>query len=140
VIHQIRTLPGLERFMLGETYEAMCQVTTDHPAVVLVGTRGYFYALIIESGRVCGDGPLKLDLTAENLKFDLVSQVQRSHRGVPVPETRNADDRGMQVTRNSTLLDRYLQVLWLKIVKPVFKVLQLQVCISMSGKSYFHER
>jgi tetratricopeptide (TPR) repeat protein len=134
LIHQIRSLPGLERFMLGETYEAMCQVTTDHPAVVLVGARGYFYALIIKSGRICGDGPLKLDLTAENLRFDPVSQEQRSHRGAPMPEIRNADDRGMQITRTSTPLDRYLQVLWLKIVKPVFKVLQLQVCISMSGR------
>jgi hypothetical protein len=131
VIRHIRTLPGLERFMLGETYDALCKVTVHHPAVVLVGARGHFYALIIFSGQVCGNGPLKLDLTEADLEMKSVDSKQSPHRGAPAPEVGNVNDRGLKSNQKVTLLDRYLQFLWLKIVKPVLDVLQLQVFMHM---------
>jgi hypothetical protein len=47
LIQQIRLLPGLERFMLGESFETLCTTAAGHPIVVLVGARGRYHALII---------------------------------------------------------------------------------------------
>jgi hypothetical protein len=109
-------------------------VTVYHPAVVLVGARGHFYALIILSGQVCGNGPLKLDLTEAQLEMTSIHREQMPHRGAPAPEVSNSDDRGMRFRQKVSPLDLYLQYLWLKIVQPVFGVLQLQVCVRTSNR------
>jgi hypothetical protein len=129
VIHQIRTVPGLERFMLGESCATLCRVTTHHPAVVLVGARGHFYAFIIAFGQVCGDEPLKLDLTDSLLNISSVYGQLSSQRGSSDSNIVERHERAMQVGRSSTLLDYYLQSLWLRVVKPVLNVLQLKVCM-----------
>jgi hypothetical protein len=126
-LHQIRALPGLNRFMLGETYETILTVAVDHPAVVLVGARDYFYALIISAGQLCGNTPLKLNLKETDLEDMSVYKQQSLHRGASPPELLNSmNDRSMRFQRKSPQ-DHFLQVLWLKIVKPVLDVLQLQV-------------
>jgi tetratricopeptide (TPR) repeat protein len=127
VIRQIRAEPGLERFMLGETCETLCGVAIHHLAVVLVGGHGRFYALIIRHGQICGNGLLKLDLTEEILDNASVYERLTSQRGDMTPKVIEGPERGMQVLRTLTPLDHYLRSLWLKVVKPVLDVLQLQV-------------
>jgi hypothetical protein len=48
---EIRALPGLDRFMLGETFETLRTTALHYPVIVLVSAREYFYALIIASSK-----------------------------------------------------------------------------------------
>jgi hypothetical protein len=127
-IRDIRALPGLGSFMLGETWECLSAVAKDHPVAVLVGARGYFYALVISSGRLCGDSPLKLDVTEEQIQYAPMYGVQRPHRGAPAPNKLDDSERGARILRTEPL-HQYLQFLWTKVVKPVLDALHLKVRI-----------
>jgi hypothetical protein len=67
IFREVRAMPGLERFMLGSTFEQLREVAQEHPVVVLVAARGYAYALII-SDDAAQDTPhaLQLDISLTN--------------------------------------------------------------------------
>jgi hypothetical protein len=73
LVREIRALPGLDRFMLGESFESLCAVALKYPAVVLVNARAHSYALILSAGprSVVQDSNrcslLRLDATAEEI-------------------------------------------------------------------------
>jgi hypothetical protein len=69
LVREIRALPGLSRFMLGETYEALCGTASNYPVITLVGARGRFYALVIASSQVHNPLLLPLDLTEEDCEY-----------------------------------------------------------------------
>jgi hypothetical protein len=50
VLREVRAIPGLERFMLGETFARLSSAAFHHPIVVLVGAHGRSYALLLASG------------------------------------------------------------------------------------------
>lgn len=68
IVREIRALPGLDRFMLGETYEDLCKVATAHPVVVIVGARSHTYALIINPEHIEVPELLELHLNAPQLQ------------------------------------------------------------------------
>lgn len=134
ILREIRAVPGLQRFMLGETLESLLTVSSDHPVVVLAGSRGRFYAIVMAHGRIQGEGPLELQLKRDDLPISRAGATP-AHRGGCALTFDDTDDtqntataRGM---RRPSLFDRYLETLWNHIVKPVLDLLQLQVRIHM---------
>jgi hypothetical protein len=115
---EIRALSGLDldHTMLGETYKTMCAAASAHPVVVLVGTRGHYYALIIATSQPQGHISLPLNLTgeeAQSLAFDYLSF--------------HMSTRASKRTGRIVRLDRRLEILWHRVVKPVIDRLDLKV-------------
>jgi hypothetical protein len=131
LVREIRALPGLDRFMLGETSETLRTVASDHPVVVLVGAHGHYYALIIASSLVQGHALLVLDISDEHVNsMSFRSSATRSHRGVDlVEDLPSAVERlslGKRIPSRPEPLSRYLKNLWLRVVKPVLDYLGLK--------------
>jgi tetratricopeptide (TPR) repeat protein len=127
VIREIRALPGLDRFMLGETFETLRTVASDHPVVVLVGARGDYYALIM-SPSLAQEALLSLNLTSDDEMTLLFTKTsRRQSRGGLADEP--GVDRGLRIITPSGTdsLGRQFKVLWNKVVKPVFDHLDLKV-------------
>jgi hypothetical protein len=132
VIREIRALPGLERFMLGETFETLRTTASNHPVVVLVGAHGHFYALLLAASLAKGHVVLSLDLSDENLtSLSFTRRSARARRSdVTSKETQEEGDRaGLKKTERASfkLLGGQLQTLWHKVVKPVLAHLGLEV-------------
>jgi hypothetical protein len=132
LIREIRVLPGLDRFMMGETYKTLCTAASNHPVVVLVGSHGHYYALIIAASLVLGYVLLPIQLNVEDvqhLSFEHISP--RPQRCGPTPEDKQPEEQrmsfGVSAHRRSGPLDLLLKALWYKVVEPVFDVLELKV-------------
>jgi hypothetical protein len=133
ILHEIRRMPGLERFMQGSTFETLRQVARRHPVVVLVAAGRRTFALIMSSGSEYEDPPhaLHLDLTSEDLvslKGSAMRAGLRSRADAESPE--EYVRLGMKVKGSAKPKEGPLTVLesiWRKIVKPVLDHLQLQV-------------
>lgn len=130
ILREIRSLAGLERFMLGETTEVLRSVAAAHPVVVLVGAHGHFYALLL--GEKLHDSELiTLDVNEKDIIELLWAQhASRSHRGstkaAPLALDRN---RVLGISTPSWLSvpNQRMRYLWVNIVKPVFDHLGLKV-------------
>jgi hypothetical protein len=133
LLQEIRALPGLDRFMLGETLETLLTAASDHPIIVLVGARGHYYALVIASSFAPNrHALLSLDWTEENANYtSLKNGSTISYRSGELSEdVHSTAERlllGKHVPRRSQRLYRSLKALWLKVVKPVLDCLGLQV-------------
>jgi hypothetical protein len=132
VIREIRALPGLGRFMLGETFETLRTTASNHPVVVLVGARGHYYALLLAASLAKGHMVLSLNLSDENLtSLSFAHRSTRARRSDDtIEETSEEGDRAkLKKTKHATskLLDGQLQTLWHKVVKPVLAHLGLEV-------------
>jgi tetratricopeptide (TPR) repeat protein len=137
VIREIRTLPGLGRFMLGETFETLRATASSHPVVVLVGARGHYYALIMSDRFADGCTLMSIDLREEEFKsLSFTPGSMRARRSDVTPaETQKEGDRaGLKKTEraSSKPLDVQLKTLWHKVVKPVLAHLGLGVNIRIS--------
>jgi hypothetical protein len=131
LLREIRALPGLDRFMLSETWETLRTAASDHPAVVLVGARGHYYALILAASLANGHVVLPLDLIDEDLKsLSFTLGASRAHRSAATPDgTPEEGDRAgfKKMERvSSKPLDVQLRTLWHKVVKPVLAHLDLK--------------
>jgi tetratricopeptide (TPR) repeat protein len=135
LLREIRALPGLDRFMLGETFDTLRIVASDHPVVVLVGARSHYYALIMASSFAHGHELISLDLNDEDLKnVPFVYGSRRAQRSGDTPEEmpEEGDRGGLNKTKNpsSGPLDGQLKTLWNKVVKPVLNQLDLKASAS----------
>jgi hypothetical protein len=134
LIRRIRELPGLEHFMLGETFEALCTAATTHPVVVLVGARNYFYAIIIGSSQAKDHALLSLDLTERDIEGLSSTYIfTTSQRRGAMPDNLEVDLARLQLGKSAPLRFgpwyQQMNVLWVKIVKPVLEHLELKVSI-----------
>jgi hypothetical protein len=132
IIREIRLLPGLERFMLGESFETLCTTAASHHVVVLVGSRGRYYALIITVSQPDKEALLLLDLTDEDLKSLSYTPSPRGARRSPIaPDTAQPKVKKAKFNKSapsdSGPFDGQLKTLWHKVVKPVLDRLGLQV-------------
>jgi tetratricopeptide (TPR) repeat protein len=137
LLREIRAMPGLERFMLGSTYETLREAARDHPVVVLVAARDHAFALIMSSSAHAGPDILRLDVANDTLQSfaNSVEKTNLRYRGctlsrqdVPLAESVDLDRAmrpGDHPTRRSPLAR-----LWLSVVKPVLIHLGLTVCCS----------
>jgi tetratricopeptide (TPR) repeat protein len=128
LVKEIQTIiPGLHRFMLGETYEDLRAVASSHPVVVLVGARNRYYALIMSSSEPDGHKLLPLDINNDGVEFPpILSSSARSQSGISGTLEFGIESR----TSGVTSLNDQLASLWRKIVKPVLAHLGLAVSTS----------
>jgi hypothetical protein len=135
ILRQIRATPGSERFMLGNTYEALREAARKHPVVVLVAGRGHAFALIMSNAAQDQPHALCLELTSDDVSALRLSTEQAGLRS-------RADMRGCEPEARLGLAPRTIKAdvnhkphkvlaeIWRKVTKPVIDHLQLQVCTS----------
>jgi hypothetical protein len=130
ILSDIRTMPGLERFMLGHTFETLSKAAGDHPIAVLVAARGHVFVLIISDQSAKEPYPLRLSCSSQKLSMLCDAAGQTGLRGV----TATPNDLDLDATRAMHISSRpkdnaqtVLAELWRHIVKPVVDYLQLQV-------------
>jgi hypothetical protein len=126
-IREIQALPGLDRFMLGETFETLRTAASNHPVVVLVGARGHYFALIMLSS-IAQHAIISLKLSAEDERaLSSTKGSLRLNRGGTADGS--GVERTMKIRAPSRVdaLNRQLMLLWNKVVKPVLDHLHLEV-------------
>jgi hypothetical protein len=79
ILIEIRATPGLDRFMLGYTYDQLREVAREHPVVVLMAAQGHVYALILSDSLHAVD-VLKLAISWDSLLAIEVSQNTRQSK------------------------------------------------------------
>jgi tetratricopeptide (TPR) repeat protein len=134
IFREVRAVPGLERFMLGSTFEQLRETARAHPVVVLVAARGYAYALIMISSAQAEPHALPLSITSARLSSLRDNARRAGLRDAQItPEDDWEEDARIGMYKSSTgsktntdpltvLLD-----IWVQVVKPVIDHLQLQV-------------
>jgi tetratricopeptide (TPR) repeat protein len=135
ILREIRAMSGLERFMLGSTYDTLRMAAHAHPVVVLVAGRGHAFALIMSNAT--GDQPhaLHLELTSDDLSALRVSAEQAGLRSRADMRGYEPEARlGLALRRIKTDVNhephKVLAEIWRKVIQPVIGYLQLQVCVS----------
>jgi hypothetical protein len=126
VLREIRAVPGLERFMLGESIDTLRKVASNYPVVILINAREHHYALIL-SPTTAKNALVSLDLTAEDEKvLSSTKDSLRQSRGGMADEV--SVERAMKIIAPSSAnaLERKLKVLWEKVVKPIIEHLELK--------------
>jgi hypothetical protein len=135
LLREIRALPGLDRFMLAETYSTLASVASVHPVVVLVGAHGRFYAVLLTSDTQ-NHALLPLDWRSEDFDGALaIMNSARSHRGAHSPPGESEEPSGEDIKRAAkirkitpvTSSSRWLRLLWFKLVRPVLDRLGIKV-------------
>jgi tetratricopeptide (TPR) repeat protein len=135
-VREIREMQGLDRFMLGETFETLRTVASHHPVVLLVGARRHFYALILTALHY---KILSLELSDEDLRslsFTLGSaQLQRSveQPGDALPEIERLGLKKVTPSGTVAPLDLQSRTLWRKVVSPILEQLGLKVSNSLAA-------
>jgi tetratricopeptide (TPR) repeat protein len=135
LLREIRALPGLDRFMLGEAFDTLRSVAANHPVVVLVGAHRHYYAFIIASTLMHGHALLEFDINDEDLSdLSFYSGATKLRRGSDSAGGRlPLDLERLSMKKNTPSrperLNRYFKNLWLKLVKPVLDYIGLKVNI-----------
>jgi hypothetical protein len=133
LLTEIRTMPGLDRFMLGHTYEQLQETASKHPVVALVAARGQAYALIIPDSEADSPHPLALAITSDKLSSLRDYAARAGLRNGQSPDHMDEDARlGIVKPVKKDASVAVLSDLWLHVVKPVLDYLQLQVCADSS--------
>jgi hypothetical protein len=133
ILREIRTTPGSERFMLGNTHATLRKTAHKHPVVVLVAGRGYAFALIMSNAAQDQPHALRLEITSDELSALRVSAEQAGLRSRA--DMRDCES-GTRIRYQKTETDdnhkphRVLRDIWRKVIQPVLRYLQLEVCMS----------
>jgi hypothetical protein len=133
LIRKVRALPGLDRFMLGESFHSLQKVASKHPAVLLTSGRGHSFALVFVPGSRHDEDPtaslISLNLRQEDLEALSISQQStRMFRSQYLPtDGEDEEGRGMR-HRSSSPWNHQMKLIWQKIVKPVLNHLAFKVC------------
>jgi tetratricopeptide (TPR) repeat protein len=127
IVEKVRRLPGLERFMLPDQYLTLKGVAERGPVVVLVSSTLACHAIILKSSEAATRIPLKA-VTDKWLVES--SSVWRSTVLEARSELRN--ERKLVKTKkvlNSayTRAERILRLLWIDVVFPIIRALQIEV-------------
>jgi tetratricopeptide (TPR) repeat protein len=131
ILREIRAMPRRERFMLGASYDTLRMAAREHPVIVLVAGRGYAFALIMSNATEDQPHALRLDLTSDDLSALRVSAEQAGLRSRA--DMRNCDS-GTRIRYQKTDTDdnhkshRVFREIWRKIIQPILRYLQLEVC------------
>jgi tetratricopeptide (TPR) repeat protein len=135
ILREIRAMPGRERFMLGASYDTLRMAAREHPVIVLVAGRCHAFALIMSNAAHDHPHELHLDLSSDDLSVLRVSAEQAGLRSRA--DMRNCDS-GTRIRYQKTETDdnhkphRVLREIWLKIIQPILRYLQLEVCMLTS--------
>jgi hypothetical protein len=134
ILREIRAMPGLERFMLGHTFEKLRQVASEHPVVILVAARTHAFALIVRDASHEAPHPLRLDIDSDVLQRmrsaaqraglrngDTVHDLDGSAR-LQIRPSKHSAGRREEAGSLTVLSD-----LWSRVIKPVLDHLNLKV-------------
>jgi tetratricopeptide (TPR) repeat protein len=141
LLREIRTKPGLERFMLGRTYNTLREAARDHPVIVLAAGRGHAFALIMPSSTDASPSVLHLEVAWLDQVNSLASTATKAN---PRYRAGSADQRADTSSQDTPLVELTdeeramrpgnfgsdcspLARLWLDVVKPVLTHLHLTV-------------
>jgi tetratricopeptide (TPR) repeat protein len=133
IMTEVRAIPGLERFMLGQTYAQLRETAREHPVVVLVSAREHVCALIIRDSTQGNADEIHLKLTPDRLSLlrDTAAGVELRQGG---QEEANVQDPEMYAERAIRMLRHKessslatLADLWHGVVKPIIGHLHLRV-------------
>jgi tetratricopeptide (TPR) repeat protein len=133
---QVRCLPGLERFMLPDSYSTLKCVVEKGPVVVLVNSTLACHAIILRSSCTAASIPL----TAVTDKWLVESALIWRSR---VVEARSAlrDERKLVKVKKApdsshAQSERILRLLWTNVVFPVIQALRIQVILNILHLNY----
>jgi hypothetical protein len=131
LIHQIRALPGQERFMRGPSFKELGRCACRNAVVVLVATEGESHALIL---RPNNQDPVTLHLPGITPKelTNISAVVPAAQRRGSVRNGVRDDNRGVKVSHfksdsDKARSDPSLRKLWETVVKPIIDCLQFPV-------------
>ncbi|EIN06799.1 hypothetical protein PUNSTDRAFT_136629 [Punctularia strigosozonata HHB-11173 SS5] len=131
ILEEVRALPGLERFMLPETYPTLMKVADRGPVVVLVSSALACYALVLKpSGDIASIPLQQLDdawLVQSGTAWRAAAMEARSLLRDRLKVSKVSTSR-----RAKTTVDDILRRLWLTVVQPVIAELGLQVSAGRS--------
>ncbi|EIN06443.1 hypothetical protein PUNSTDRAFT_136302 [Punctularia strigosozonata HHB-11173 SS5] len=129
LVEEIRSMPGLDRFMLHDTYATLAKAADKGPVIVILPSAFASFAIIIRSDRE----PVSIPLPS--LSEDWIAQSSGTWRSA-VSEARNAVRNRLklqkiamkvsQVQSQATLMEDVLEGLWTKVVKPIMLELKLK--------------
>jgi tetratricopeptide (TPR) repeat protein len=127
LLEEVRSLPGLERFLLHDRYPALTKAAKIGPVVVLVSSTIASHAIIMRpSGEAAG---ISLDSVADTWLLNS-SSVWRS----AVTEARSVVRDGLKMVKKVASqksprlkIDEILRDLWVRVVKPVLVNLGIEV-------------
>jgi hypothetical protein len=80
ILREIRAINGLERFMLGASYDTLRKAASEYPVVLLIAGRGHAFALIMSNVAHHEPHALRLELTSDDLSALRVSAEQAGLR------------------------------------------------------------
>jgi tetratricopeptide (TPR) repeat protein len=134
ILREIRAMNGLERFMLGASYDTLRMAAHEHPVAVLVAGRGHAFALIISNATQDQPHTLRLDLTSDDLSALRVSAERAGLRSRADMRDCEPEARlGLASRRTETGINhkphQVLAEIWHKVIQPVIEYLQLEVCV-----------
>jgi hypothetical protein len=130
ILSRVRNMPGLERFMLGKTFEQLDHAAHDHPVVMLVAARGYAYALIISKNGQDSPHGLPLPITSGRLcqLKDISGQVDQHRGGLAAQDVDVDMPRAMRKSLpEKASMQTVLADLWHYVAKPVMDYLHFRV-------------
>jgi tetratricopeptide (TPR) repeat protein len=122
IIRQVRQLPGLDRFMLGPSYEDLMKSANSHPIVILVSGRAACHALVLRppDGSMSHVDLGKIDLTSLRMTIGAALGDEAAAR------------RGIRRVEADVPPSKTLSRLWRKVVKPIIEHLNLSVRFDVS--------
>jgi tetratricopeptide (TPR) repeat protein len=141
LLHEIRSKPGLEKFMLGTPAQSLLEASSSHPVVLLVPVSGRINALIIRSPTepmihlvlgqtgVIDSGRLVGDVRQARAEDNVAREDHDDDDGAAVSE----EARGMKIKQKVTIsrVTKLLGQLWIDTVKPILVALDMQVSSSI---------
>jgi hypothetical protein len=144
LLGQIRAMPGLERFMRGNTFETLRRVARDHPVVVLVTLGSESYAVIVSSSSQEEPDVVNLEVTSQRIVqlrgrtqragFRMRGSTEHDWTDAWIEPVEDELDRLMRPAGQLHSLTGVLGELWKAVVKPVIAHLGFEV--STFGEGY----
>jgi hypothetical protein len=125
LLAEIREVPGLERFMLGNLFDDLCRSLPETPVVVLVAGLRECHAVALSRSRMLAH--IRLAGITMNDVWELAVRVRNTDSNVRAMRHEPGEIRGLDMP---TEAEKAFRKLWRKVVKPVFNVLGLKVCLS----------
>lgn len=116
--------PGLSGFMRPKSFLSLAQVAVYRPVVVLLAAKAGCHALLLRPGQDAPTIVPLLQITEDELRKlrDLLQSANHSAREVVEARTLH-----IKQSKNPSGAYQVLQIIWLKVMKPVITVLQLEV-------------
>jgi tetratricopeptide (TPR) repeat protein len=122
ILHQVRSMPGLDRFMLGLSYSELSQAALHYPVVILLATEYGCFALLIKPESIEQEpAVVHLPLTVQDLKTLVHYDTVGPRRGCPTQVHRRMD-----MVHPPSRPQMQLRFIWEKVVRPVIQALELK--------------